>query len=98
MEQDLRTDAPAVMSNSPAYVSLRLPKGATTTERRAFNRLFAHLASLDPAVVGSGLDHGACTAAAELGDLHAQPVLAAAAHTLIDLVDQGWTVTIDESG
>lgn len=85
------------MTKSPKYIPLELPNGATTRERRAFKRLFAYLASLDPAVVGSGLDHEACTIAADLGDLHAQPVLAAAAHTVIDLVDQGWNVTLDKS-
>src|SRR5207248_2501606 len=34
----------------------------------------------------------------ELGDLYAQPTLAAAAHTAIDLVDQGWTIQIDKFG
>jgi hypothetical protein len=33
-----------------------------------------------------------------VGDLYQQPVLAAAAHTLIDLMDQGWNVTVDKYG
>jgi hypothetical protein len=36
--------------------------------------------------------------AADLGDLYNQPQLAAAAHTVIDLVDQGWTVQVDKYG
>ncbi|MCW3159466.1 DUF4338 domain-containing protein [Micropruina sonneratiae] len=37
-------------------------------------------------------------ALAKLGDLYVQPTLAAAAHTVIDLVAQGWTVQVDRLG
>ena len=49
-------------------------------------------------MVVSGLDHDAWAKAARLGNLYEQPILAAAAHTLIDLVDQGWTITYDKVG
>ena len=39
------------------------------------------------------LDH-----AAGLGDLYDKPRLAAATHTVIDLVDQGWAVQVDRLG
>lgn len=85
------------MTDSPKYIPLDLPSEASAAERQAFKRLVSHLASLGPAVVGSGLSHEACARAASLGDLHAQPVLAAAAHTVIDLVDQGWSAMLDKS-
>jgi Domain of unknown function (DUF4338) len=80
------------------YVALSLPSKATGPERRAFARLCATLSQVDASVVGSGLDHDACAKADGLGNLYEQPILAAAAHTLIDLVDQGWTITCDEAG
>jgi hypothetical protein len=86
------------MTSNPKYVPLSLPSNASRCERRAFARLCAHLSRLDPAAVGTGLDHEVCAQAAGLGNLYDQPVLAAAAHTLIDLVDQGWTLTIDRVG
>ncbi|MFI0729070.1 Druantia anti-phage system protein DruA [Streptomyces sp. NPDC021225] len=36
--------------------------------------------------------------AAKIKNLYEQPLLAAAAHTAIDLVDQGWTIQADKSG
>lgn len=86
------------MTNNPKYVPLSLPTRATRHERRNFARLCHHLAQIDAANVGSGLDHAAYAQAAGLGNLYEQPILAAAAHTIIDLVDQGWTITIDNVG
>jgi hypothetical protein len=86
------------MSSDPRYIPLSLPNEATRHERRKFARLCENLMKVDPSVIGSGLDHDACAQAADLGNLYDQPVLAAAAHTLIDLVDQGWTITIDKGG
>lgn len=79
------------------YVPLALPAGATTAERRGFTRLCNLLAcaQFDPDMA---LDHTLWFRAAELGDLYNKPVLTAAAHTLIDLVDQGWTVHVDKVG
>jgi len=86
------------VTSEPKYLPLSLPTKATRRERRAFARLCENLARTDPAMVGSALDHNACAEAAGLGNLYEQPILAAAAHTLIDLVDQGWTITIDKVG
>jgi hypothetical protein len=86
------------MKDESKYVPLSLPSKATRPERRAFARLCATLSQVDASVVGSGLDHDACAKADGLGNLYEQPILAAAAHTLIDLVDQGWTITCDEVG
>ena len=93
MEYDVRTDAAEVMTvDQTKYVPLELPN-ATPKERRGFKRLCELLASAsrDPNVL---LEHGPWIAAAGLGDLYNQPHLAAAAHTLIDLVDQGWTIQV----
>lgn len=80
------------MKEIPTRVPLRLPESASSPERKAFNRLVSYLAALDPAVTDSGLDHDSCAQAANLGRLHSQPYLSAAAHVLMDLVDQGWGV------
>lgn len=79
------------------YIPLALPTGATSNERRGFSRLCMLLsrAQFDPE---SALDHQFWIAAAELGDLYNKPRLAAAAHTLIDLADQGWTIQVDRAG
>lgn len=79
------------------YIPLALPAGATTKERRGFTRLCTLLsrAQFDPDVP---FDHTFWIAAAELGDLYNKPRLAAAAHTVIDLVDQGWTLQVDKLG
>src|SRR4051794_38173776 len=93
MERDLRTDAPEVMTDDKIrYVPLDLPN-APGRERQGFKRLCERLvgASRNSEVL---LEHGPWITAANLGDLYSQPYLAAAAHTLIDLVDQGWTVQV----
>ncbi|TPG17175.1 Druantia anti-phage system protein DruA [Pedococcus bigeumensis] len=79
------------------YIPLALPPGATAKERRGFTRLCTLLAraGFD---ADAGLDHAFWIAAAELGDIYNQPRLAAAAHTVIDLVDQGWTAQVDRHG
>ncbi len=78
------------------YVPLTLPTGATAAERRGFARLCNLLAraQFDPE---TPLDHTFWFAAAGLTDLYNNPTLAAAAHTVIDLVDQGWTAQVDEN-
>jgi hypothetical protein len=98
MERNVRTDAPAVMTKEPKYIPLSMPPSAKRTERLGFARLARYLSNLDPAAIGSGLDHDECAKRAKLGQLYERPALAAAAHTLIDLVDQGWVVTIDRLG
>ena len=97
MECDIRTDAAEVMSDDARYIPLTLPTGATINERRGFVRLCTLLAGaqFDPNLP---LDHAFWIKAAELGDLYNKPHLGAAAHTLIDLVDQGCTVQVDKLG
>lgn len=79
------------------YLPLALPEGASRIERRGFARLCSLLAraQFDPE---APLDHQFWVTAAELDDLYSQPRLAAAAHTVIDLVAQGWTVHLDKYG
>lgn len=79
------------------YVPLALPAGATTAERRGFTSLCALLAraELDPE---TPLGHDFWFTAAGLTDLYNKPTLAAACHTVLDLVDQGWRVEVDKYG
>jgi len=98
VERDLRTDAATVMSEARKYIPVSLPSSATRRERQAFARLCATLAEFGETASGTHLDHGACADASRLGDLYEQPVLAAAALTLMDLVAQGWSVTVDRGG
>lgn len=79
------------------YLPLVLPLGASRKERQGFSRLCRLLAAtrFDP---DAPLEHAYWLKAAELDDLYNQPRLAAAAHTIIDLVDQGWTIDVDKFG
>lgn len=79
------------------YVPLTLPPGSATSERRGLTKLCNLLArsEFDPDLP---IDHGFWFTAAGLVDLYSKPRLAAAAHTIIDLVDQGWTVQRDKRG
>jgi hypothetical protein len=97
MEQNLRTDAPEVMKEEAKPVTLSLPADASRQERQGFARLCTLLAS---APVGSTYvsGHEHWIEAAKIKHLYEQPLLAAAAHTAIDLVDQGWTVRTGKSG
>lgn len=83
--------------SEPKYIPLNLPSGSPRAERQGFMRLCKLLSTQTPRN-RSGFTHEEWTAAAELGDLYTQPTLAAAAHTAIDLVDQGWTVQVDRLG
>jgi hypothetical protein len=85
------------MSDDAKYIPLALPAGASTNERRGFLRLCTLLsrAQFSPDMP---LNHAFWLKAADLGDLYDKPRLAAAAHTLIDLVDQGWAVQVDKLG
>ncbi len=85
------------MTDDAKYVPLTLPAGATPAERRGFTSLCTLLAraQFDP---DTPLDHTFWFTAAGLKDLYNKPTLAAAAHTVIDLVDQGWTVQVDKYG
>lgn len=81
----------------PKYIPLNLPSGSPRRERHAFLRLTTLLAKQTPNN-RMDLSHNEWAEAADLGDLYAQPTLAAAARTAIDLVNQGWTVQIDKFG
>lgn len=98
MERHVRTDAPTVVNTDRRYVPLSLPSNASRRERHAFARLCALLSEVDVRTARSGLDHDDFARRAGLGNLYEQPILAAAAHTLIDLVDQGWTLATDRAG
>ncbi|MCC6497877.1 MAG: DUF4338 domain-containing protein [Propionibacteriaceae bacterium] len=81
----------------PKYLPLNLPSGSPRGERHGYLRLCKLLAAQTPGPL-AGLNHDQWVAAAKLGDLYTQPTLAAAAHTAIDLVAQGWTVKVDRLG
>jgi len=84
------------------FLPLSLPAGSTRRERHGFIRLCTLLSYGRPiSQDGGGIEdvgHEWWIKAAELGDLYDQPRLAAASHTAIDLVDQGWTVQVDHLG
>lgn len=86
-----------MIDEDPRYLPLTLPPGSTPSERRGFTNLCNLLerARFDPQ---ASLDHSVWFAAAGLDDLYNKPRLAAAAHTIVDLVDQGWTVHVDKYG
>jgi hypothetical protein len=79
------------------YVNISLPSSTHHSEREGFLRLCKALiaAPLDPS---EPLDRAHWFVQARLGDLYTQPTLAAAAHTLIDLIEQGWTLSIYKHG
>lgn len=74
-----------------------LPAEASSTEREGFARIVENLAAVrfDE---DTSLDHDEEFAAAGINDVHDKPYLAAAAHILIDLVDQGWAMHRAEDG
>lgn len=78
-------------------VPLTLPAGSTTSEWQEFTSLCRTLTHTqpDPEIL---LDRSFWFAAAGLEDLYDKPWLAAAAHTVVDLIDQGWTVQVDKHG
>lgn len=79
------------------YVNASLPNGTSRAERAGFLRLCSFFADtpLDPT---ESVDRSDWFSRANLGDLASQPTLAAAAHTLIDLLEQGWSVSIYKHG
>jgi len=78
-------------------IPLALPPAASRKERLGFEKLCAQLAieGSDEVAVH---DRASLFVAAGINDVHDRPVFAAAAHTVIDLVEQGWTVTVDATG
>jgi hypothetical protein len=85
------------MNEEAKLVPLSLPADASRQERQGFARLCAVLASAAAGAKTVG-DHDRWIRAAKINKLYDQPLLAAAAHSVIDLVDQGWTIRIDRSG
>ncbi|WP_219815087.1 MULTISPECIES: Druantia anti-phage system protein DruA [unclassified Rathayibacter] len=79
------------------FVNISLPTGTSRTEREGFLRLCKALstAHLDPRrpVVRERL-----FVEAKITNLYNRPTLGAAAHTLIDLVEQGWTLKLHQHG
>ncbi|MFJ9946662.1 Druantia anti-phage system protein DruA [Kitasatospora sp. NPDC091207] len=84
------------MKEKAALLTLSLPTDASRQEHQGFARLCALLESVaaDGKDVG---DHERWIRAAKITKLYEQPMLAAAAHCVIDLVDQGWTVKVERS-
>lgn len=82
-------------SDQASAIPVALPAEAPLADHNDFRRLCGILkrVRVDPGVV---LDHKYWMERSELGDLYARPLLAAAAHVVIDLVDQGWAVHVAE--
>ncbi|MDR8409762.1 DUF4338 domain-containing protein [Nonomuraea sp. 3-1Str] len=84
------------MKQEDMLVPLGLPADASRRERQGFARLCALLASASIGDRSLG-DHDHWIRAAEINDLFDQPLLAAAAHSVIDLMNQGWTIQVEGS-
>lgn len=82
---------------TPKYIPLNLPSGTPRGERQGYLRLCRLLAA-QPVDAAPRRTHDEWFALAKLGDLYIQPTLAAAAHAVIDLVAQGWSVQVDRLG
>lgn len=82
------------MKEEAKLITLSLPADASPKERQGFSRLCTLLASAPVGAIG---DHDHWIRTAKINNLYDQPLLAAAAHSAIDLVDQGWTVRVDRS-
>ena len=82
---------------TPKYIPLNLPSGTPRRERQGYLRLCRLLAA-QPLSAASSRTHDEWVSLAKLGDLYVQPTLAAAAHAVIDLVAQGWSVQVDRLG
>jgi hypothetical protein len=85
------------MTDELKYFPLSLPGVASRKERQAFRRLCQLMAAADLDTRES-FDHQDWLFAAGLDALFDQPILAAAVHTTIDLIEQGWSVKVDRVG
>lgn len=85
------------MIEEAKLIPLQLPPNASKVEKEAFKRLCRLLSEMtfDPLYP---IDRETLFQHAALGDLYNRPALAAAAHTLIDLLDQGWEVSYYKHG
>lgn len=79
------------------YINISLPSGTPRGERERFLGLCRILAD-SPADPSEPMDRAHWFAEAHLGDLYSQPTLAAAANAVIDLVEQGWGLSIYKHG
>ncbi len=79
-------------SDDTKLLNISLPSGTARIEREGFLRLCKALAAANHNPTEE-VDRTAWFAKANLGDLYVQPTLAAASHTLIDLVEQGWSLS-----
>lgn len=79
------------------FINISLASGTHRTEREGFLRLCKLFvaATLDPTET---VDRAHWFSQAKLGDLYNQPTLAAAAHALTDLVEQGWMLSLYKHG
>lgn len=84
-------------NDGPEYIRLAIPTGSTRSEASDFTRFCIYLATAEFEPVATN-DRTTHFELAGLGDLYNKPRLAAAAHTLFDLVDQGWIVKVDNNG
>lgn len=85
------------MKEEAKPVTLSLPADASRQETQAFARLCTLLASAPLESMGVN-SHDHWIQAAKIKNLYEQPLLAAAAYTAIDLVDQGWTIQAAKPG
>ena len=99
MGADLRTNVGEVVtaSSDPSFINVSLPSGTRRSEKDAFARLCKLVMSKN-LETSEPIDRAAWFDEAKLGDLYAQPTLAAAAHTAVDLVEQGWTLAVYKHG
>lgn len=80
----------------PKFLPLGLPKGASRRERQGFLSLCRMLSNAG--TEDAPADHAHWLKASGVQNLYDQPYLAAAAHTALDLLDQGWKVQVDKYG
>ncbi|MGI5054944.1 Druantia anti-phage system protein DruA, partial [Streptomyces sp. JAC18] len=85
------------MKEEAKPATLSLPADASRQETQAFARLCTLLASAPLESMGVN-SHDHWIQAAKIKNLYEQPLLAAAAYTAIDLVDQGWTIQAAKPG
>jgi len=80
--------------NETVLLPLDLPAEASRSERAGYRRLCRVLSTADAAT----MRRDEIVTSSEIANLYDLPILAAATHTAIDLVHQGWTVLLDRQG
>lgn len=84
--------------NAAMFLPLDLPTEASRWERGRWRRLCEQLAERDPSAMYPLTSRNDLLAAAGVRDVFRYPILSAASHTAMDLVDQGWSITVDRRG